>query len=108
MRMWRDLERERWRRAYGGDELHFCAFDVFNDHNSLFGEVVQGQVIDGVAQDRLLDEQHIAAGFDDGFEQFQNVLALFTQNTVDLLMVLHHNRVLHLCTATHARAGEVP
>lgn len=43
--------------------LDILPLDVFDDHYLHFVEEVDGQVRQGVTQDRLLNEQYIAASF---------------------------------------------
>jgi len=45
-----------------------------DDHDLLLCEVMQCEFVDGIAQDALLNQQHVATTLDNGLQQIQNVL----------------------------------
>lgn len=45
--------------------------------------------------------QDIAPTLDDGFEDLEHVLTLTLDKTIDLLVVIDHNSVVHLERETH-------
>lgn len=52
---------------------------------------MEGQFIDGFAKDALLQQDDVGARSDDFLDQLQDVLSLFLQQSVDGLVVVHHN-----------------
>jgi len=60
------------------------------------GEEVQAQVVVSVAQDGLLNQEHVAAGFLDLLADAQDVLPLFPQDAIHGRVVGHHHVVLHV------------
>ena len=91
-------------RRYLADELDLVALNVLDDHDLELGQKVQRELVDGVAQDGLLDQQDVAARLLDLLGQLQDVLALLLQDAVHLLVVVHDNLRLHLCCpCAHAR-----
>jgi len=38
------------------DEFNVISIDIFNDHDSFFGQKVKTQVINGISQDGFLNE----------------------------------------------------
>ena len=78
------------------DEVHVVALDVADHHDLSLGEVVEGEVGDGVAEDGLLDQQHVAPARLDLLDDGDDVVALLLQDAVHLLVVAHHHRVLHV------------
>jgi hypothetical protein len=56
------------------DELNVVALHVRDHHHVHLGQKVQGEVVVGVAQDGLLDEQHVAARLLDLLALAQDVL----------------------------------
>ena len=59
-----------------GDELDVLPLDVLDDEDLHLREEVERELVDGVAQDRLLDQQHVAARLGDLLAHVENVLAL--------------------------------
>jgi hypothetical protein len=45
-----------------------------DNHDLLLREVVQCEFVDSIAQDALLNQQHVATTLDNGLQQIQNVL----------------------------------
>eukprot|EP00051_Salpingoeca_urceolata_P003627 m.59233 g.59233 ORF g.59233 m.59233 type:complete len:321 (-) comp12960_c0_seq1:985-1947(-) len=77
-------------------KLNVVAFNVLDDHDFHFCEKVKGKVVDGITQNRLLDEQDIATGLFDLLAQVQNVGSLLPQHPVHLSIVTHNNLVLQV------------
>mmetsp|Transcript_39722 Transcript_39722/g.122315 ORF Transcript_39722/g.122315 Transcript_39722/m.122315 type:complete len:411 (-) Transcript_39722:501-1733(-) len=69
------------------DELDVVAFDVLDDEDLHLCEEVQRQVVDRVSQDRLLDEQHVAAALLHLLAHVEDVLALLLEDPVHLRVV---------------------
>lgn len=57
---------------------------------------MEAQVVVRVAQDGLLDEEHVAAGFLDLLADAQDVLPLLPQDTIHGRVVRHHHVVFHV------------
>lgn len=81
----------RQRRAYVADEVHVVAVDVLDDHDLLLREEVQGQVVDGVSQDALLDQQHVGPALGYLLDEVDDVAPLLLEHLVDLRVVLDHD-----------------
>lgn len=47
-------------------------------------------------EDRFLDEQDVAAGFLNLFDQVEDVSSLLAEHTVHLCIIRHHDLVVHL------------
>src|SRR5690606_37769294 len=58
------------------DKLNFIPFNIIDGQNAEFGKEVEGQLVYGIAQDRLLDEQYIAFGFLDLFADVEEISTL--------------------------------
>mmetsp|Transcript_10330 Transcript_10330/g.25325 ORF Transcript_10330/g.25325 Transcript_10330/m.25325 type:complete len:346 (-) Transcript_10330:113-1150(-) len=88
----------RHRHALQGlaDELHVVALHVAHHQNLSLGEVVEGEVGDGVAKDALLDEQHVAAARLDFLDEADDVVALLLEDAIHLLVVADDDVVLHV------------
>ena len=82
--------------VYLAHELNVVAFDVLDDHDFHFGEKVKRQLVDGVAQNALLDEKHVAVDGLDFLHNVQNVLALLLEYTIHLRVVVDDDVVFHL------------
>ncbi len=92
---------EGWRgKIYLADKLHLVPLNVLDDQYVQLGQEMQAQVGDGVAQNGLLDEQHVALGLLDLLHHVQQVLPLLLQDFVHLPVVVHNDLVLHLKIAT--------
>jgi NTP pyrophosphatase (non-canonical NTP hydrolase) len=57
---------------------------------------MQGEVVDGVTQYRLLDKENIASALLDLLAYVQEVLAFFLEDLVHLAVVVDDNLVVHL------------
>jgi hypothetical protein len=60
------------------------------------GEKVQRQLVVGVPQNRLLDQNHVGAGLLNVLGQPEQVLALLLQDAVHGGVVAHHHAVVHV------------
>ena len=78
------------------DEFDFVAFDVFDGEDVEFGEEVEGEVVDGVAEDGFLDEEDVAFGFFDLFDHVQEICSFFFEDFVHLPVVVDHYLILHV------------
>eukprot|EP01137_Pigoraptor_chileana_P023696 Opistho-2@90426 len=79
------------------DELNLVTLNLGDDHNLHLCQEVEGKVVDGVAENRLLHKEHVAAGLLDLLHKLQNVLALLAENAVHLRIVTDNHSVLHVC-----------
>jgi len=79
-----------------GQERDLVTLDVLDDEDLELGEEVQRDVVDGVAQDRLLDEQDVAAPLLDLLAELKNVSALLLDDLVHLPVVVDDDRVIHV------------
>jgi hypothetical protein len=78
------------------DELDLFSLNVLDGHDLQLGQKVQGQVVHGVSEDALLDQEDVAARLFDLLADIQQVLALFLENLVHLAVVVDNDLVLHL------------
>jgi hypothetical protein len=69
------------------NELNLVSFNVSDDHNAELGQEVQWQLVDGVTENRFLDQKNVAASSLDLLAQSQNVLSLIAQHSVHLSVV---------------------
>ena len=75
-------------RKYVADEVDVVALDVFDDHDLLLGEEVESEVVDGVSEDALLDENDVGTAVDDLFDEADDVGSFLLEHLVDLGVVL--------------------
>ena len=78
------------------DEWNVSSLDVSNNHDLLLRQEVNGQVINGVSQNWLLDENDIGASLDYLLDDLHNVLSLLLENLVDLSIVRNDHIILHV------------
>lgn len=45
--------------TYITDEVNFSSFDVLDNHDFLLGEEMQSQIVDGISQNTLLNQENI-------------------------------------------------
>lgn len=79
-----------------GDEVDLVALDVLNNHHVLLGKEMEGQITDSLSEDRLLEEDDVHAGLDDLFDELDNVLTLFLEQSVDRCVVTDANVAVHV------------
>mmetsp|Transcript_26097 Transcript_26097/g.76121 ORF Transcript_26097/g.76121 Transcript_26097/m.76121 type:complete len:252 (+) Transcript_26097:458-1213(+) len=79
-----------------GDKVHIVPLHVGDDHDAHLSQEVERQVVVGIPQDGFLDKQHRAAGLLNLLAQSENVLALFTKDTVHGCVVTDDDIVLHV------------
>jgi hypothetical protein len=61
-------------------------------HDLLLGKQGQGKIIHGVAQDRLLDQEDVAARLDDGLDEVDHV-----PGKIRIVRVIRVIRVIRVC-----------
>lgn len=86
----------RRRVKYLADELNITSLDVSDAHNSLLGEEMEGQVIDRIPEDTLLDEDDVGATLDDLLDETDDVFLLLLEDLVDLGVVSDHDVAVHI------------
>ncbi len=64
---------------------------------------MEGKFVDGISEDRLLNEEHIAARLFNLFAEVEKVLTLFFENLVHLAVVIDNDLVVHLFLERSAR-----
>jgi len=86
------------RFAAGGfaDELYLVALDIFDAKDVEFGEEVEGEFVDCVAEDGFLDEEDVAFCLFDLLDHVEEVCSLFFENFVHLAVVVYYDGVFHL------------
>ncbi|RNA25964.1 hypothetical protein BpHYR1_014113 [Brachionus plicatilis] len=77
-------------------KLNVVSLNVLDHHYFHFGQKVQRQLVHGISQNALLNEQHIAVGCFDFFHNVQNVLAFFFEYAVHLSVVVDDHIVFHV------------
>jgi len=84
--------------AAGGfaDEFDLVAFDVLDGEDVEFGEEVEGEVVDGVAEDGFLDEEDVAFCLFDLLDHVEEVGSFFFEDLVHLSVVVDDDLVLHV------------
>ena len=75
------------------DEGHVLSLDVGDDHDLLLGEVMERELVDGVSEDRFLHQDHVGATLVDLDYHFGDVFFLLSQDSVDILVRPHGDRV---------------
>lgn len=88
-----------------GDEVNVVSLNILDNHNLLLGQEMEGQVVDGVSEDRFLDKQNIATGGNDLLNQVQNVFSLFLEDSVHGGVIVDNNVVLQV--GLWGREGEL-
>jgi hypothetical protein len=78
------------------NEFDIITLDILDDHDLHFGQKVKSQLVDGVSQNALLDQQDIAVGSLDLLDNVQNVLTLLLEDTVHLSVIIDYDVVFHL------------
>lgn len=78
------------------NELDVFTLDVSHYHDFDFVKEVDGEVGDGVAEDRFLDEQDVAAGFFYLFDYVEDVGAFFFEDAVHCGVIGHDYVMVHL------------
>ena len=84
------------RRTNLADELDFIPLNVLHCENIELGKKVQTQIVNSVAQNRLLDEKDIAFGFLDFLDHVEEIGTLFLEDLIHLAVVVHNDLILHL------------
>jgi len=79
-----------------GQELNLVALHVPDDEDTKLLQKVEGEFIDGVAEDGLLNKEGVAVGLFDLFTDVEDVLTTFLQDLVHLAVVVDHDSVVHL------------
>ena len=64
------------------DELDVIALNVTDDHDFHLGEEVKCEIVECVAEDGLLDEEHVTASLLNSLANLENVLLLLTKDAV--------------------------
>ena len=54
------MRKEERKKGYAGDEVDIVALDVAENEDFEFAEEVQRELVDRVAENRLLHQQHVA------------------------------------------------
>lgn len=78
-------------RIYVADEVDIASLDILDDHDLLLGQEVEREIVDGVSEDALLDENDIGTAVDDLLDEPDDVGSLLLQHLVDLRVVLNHD-----------------
>jgi hypothetical protein len=82
--------------AHLADKLNLITLNVANKHDFELGEEMQAQVCDGVAQNRLLQENHVAPCFRYFLADVGYKVALLFEQSIHLLVVRDNNSILDL------------
>ncbi len=90
-----------------GQELNFVALDVLDDENIEPLEEGERDVVDGVAEDGLLNEEDVAVRLLDLLAHVEKVLPALLDNLVHLPVVVDHDRVVHLRRTCKTRADRL-
>ena len=78
------------------DEPDVLSLDVLHDHDLLLGEEMEGELVDGVAQNGLLDEDDVSARLDDLGDHLGDVLPFLDKDPIDLVVIPDLHRVLDI------------
>merc|ERR1712013_633270 len=78
------------------DEVDLVTFNITDHHNFHLAEEMESLIVDSVAKNGLLNENDIATRLLDLLTNVQDVLSLFTKNTVHLRVIGHDHIVLHV------------
>mmetsp|Transcript_35325 Transcript_35325/g.34356 ORF Transcript_35325/g.34356 Transcript_35325/m.34356 type:complete len:316 (-) Transcript_35325:267-1214(-) len=78
------------------NEIYLVSVNVFDDHDVLLGEEVEGEFVHSVPQDGLLDQQHIAPSFHNLFDEFYYVVPFFFEDSVHGVVVMDDDVVLQV------------
>lgn len=81
---------------YLADELNLVSLNVLDTHDTKLGKEMQRQVVDGVSEDRFLDEEHVALCLLNLLDHVEQVCSLLFQDLVHLSVVVDNNLVLHV------------
>jgi len=65
-----------------GNEINLVAVNVLDNHNLLFGEEMESKVGNGLAEDTLLEKEHVGARGNDFLNHIEDVALFFFQKTV--------------------------
>merc|ERR1740117_2769066 len=80
-----------------GNELDISAFNVSDNHDLLLGAEVEGQVCGGIAQNGLLDQQHVASSLGNLLDHLRQDGSLLAKQSIHLRVVANLNIALHVC-----------
>ena len=65
-----------------GDEINIVSVDILDDHNSLFGEEMEGQIGNGVSEDGFLEEEYVDSSGDNLLDEADDMLTFFLKESV--------------------------
>lgn len=78
------------------DEFDFVMFNVFDDEDVEVLKEVEGEVVDGVVEDRFLNEENVVFGFFDFFDYVEEVYVFFFDDFIYLFVVVDLDGVFYL------------
>mmetsp|Transcript_45513 Transcript_45513/g.89640 ORF Transcript_45513/g.89640 Transcript_45513/m.89640 type:complete len:301 (+) Transcript_45513:147-1049(+) len=96
------LGREELQRGDGltqkgpGDELDVVSLDVLDDHDLCLRKKVEGKIGEGVSENGLLHQEHVAACLLDLFDHFNHQLSLLSEESVHRLVISDLDVVLQI------------
>ena len=85
------------------NEINFFSVNIFDDHNTLFGQEMKSKVAHSFSEDALLEQKHVSTSSEHLLNKVSNVDSLFLEETIDSGVVVDNNVALHVTLGSGQR-----
>ena len=74
-----------------GNKFDLVSINVFDNHNSFFGQKMQRKLVSSVSQNTFLDQNNISTRFGNFFDQVHDIISFFFEDSVHSVIFVNNN-----------------